>query len=192
MSVVLVCPSCAAPYTLHRPPVPDVCDRCRTPFSDAVRQVADQSLRAEAAPRPLLLTLGLAFVTLWFAVVVLIFVVALVGNGPYKVDGQPVTKSEFFSDPRFFAFAPVIVISAWIAWALWRERPWARPLMLGSWIVVGVPPIFARDADWASRVSSILFVVITMTIASWYLYGKANVVAYFQRLKESSASRTDA
>jgi hypothetical protein len=69
--------------------------------------------------------------------------------------------------------------------------PWARPLMLGLWVIIGVPSIFERDADWPSRVSSILFVVIGVGIASLYLYGKANVVAYYERLAQRDASRVD-
>jgi hypothetical protein len=191
MSVVLICPSCAEPYTLHRTPVPELCDRCHAAFPDSVRRVADRTLRADATPRPLLLTLGLGFITLWLGVGVLILVIALVGNGPYTVNGQPATKSEFFGDPFVLSLAPIIIMTAWVAWVLWRERPWARPLMLGFWFVVYAPAIFVPNADWASRLAGILSLAVSITIASWYLYGKANVVAYFQRLGERNVSRTD-
>ena len=191
MSVVLVCPSCAEPYTLHRPPVLEVCDRCHAPFPDLVRRVAEQSLRADATPRPLLLTLGLGFTALWASCATLVLLVALVGNMPLNANGRRVSKSEFFSDPMVLSFAPIIVLTALVAWALWRERPWTRPVMLALWVVVGVPSIFERDADWTSRMSSILFVVIGVGVASLYLYGRSNVVAYYERLAQRDALRAD-
>ena len=192
MSVVLICASCAEPYTLHRPPVPEACDRCHAAFPDSVRQVANRTLRAEATPRPLLLTLGFGFITFSFAAGMLVFVVALVGNGPYTVNGQRVTKSEFFSDPLALSFAPIIIMAAWVAWALWRERPWARQLMLAYWFVLFAPSIFAPTADLSSRIAGIFSLAVSITTASWYLYGKPNVVAYFQRLEERNVSRADA
>jgi hypothetical protein len=188
MSVVLICPSCAEPSTLHRLPAPERCDRCHESFPDSVRQVAERTLRAEATPRPLLLTLGLGFITIWLCAGVLVFLVAVLGNGPYRVNGEQVTKAQFFSDPLAFSVAPIFIVAAWVAWGLWRERSWARPLMLGYWFVVSAPSIFPPNVDSATRIGGILFLVGGLTVAGWYLYGRPNVVAYFQRLEERSRS----
>jgi hypothetical protein len=82
----------------------------------------------------------------------------------------------------FLAGAVLILIAV----GLRSRQPWARPLMIGFWAVLALGNIAAfviqvqrRDPRWRSDLTP----VCALLVATWYLFGKQNVTAYFGELK---------
>ena len=66
------------------------------------------------------------------------------------------------------------------------RQPWTRPLMIGFWAALAVGNIAAfviqvqrHDPRWTSDLTP----VVALFVATWYLFGKRNVTAYFGDLK---------
>jgi hypothetical protein len=80
----------------------------------------------------------------------------------------------------------VAVLAFAIAFGLWREKSWARPLMVAFWIAHGVQDflVFRADSSVRPLAGPLIFLssVPFFFIAIWYLYGKENVVAYYASL----------
>lgn len=182
MSVVLLCPSCQRATPLFRAPVPTECSYCNAPFPPSARDVASAALSTEATPRPLLVTLGAGFCCLWAGTALLILLIAVLGSGPYRVNGVEVSKAQFLTSPELLWVPIAAIYCGLVAYFVFAERPSARPAMLVPWIAGVVAYAFIGE-DAASRLIGILWSVIAGAIAWWYLYGKPNVVAYFERLE---------
>jgi hypothetical protein len=141
---------------------------------------------------PLLLLCGLGFSAFFSALgafVLTVFAIWLPFSSSYSIEGHAVTRAQFFaaSWPILVAFPPLLLLFAAIAYALWRELPWSRPLIVAFW---GANLLFGagvatwgpvRDpAEWAP----VLMYLIIIAIVWWYLYRKPAVVAYYRVLEE--------
>jgi hypothetical protein len=73
---------------------------------------------------------------------------------------------------------------------LLRERAWARPMMLAYWpliwLVVSAMSIGSGEG-LGDAISGLLTLGLCAGVAGMYLYGKANVVAYFDARKAHEA-----
>lgn len=188
MSVIVQCPNCHDTVQFYRLPV-ERCARCQAEYPEAVRHPAESALGRDLSPKPSLLVLG-QFVTSFMAgIVLLLLVLAPFNLASYSIDGQVVTGLEFLRDGGL-SFALIGGWFAAIAIGLWRERAWARPVMLAYWPISAalVVALSWHDAHLLSTVVSTgLFTLIAFPTAAWYLYDKENVVAYFKsRAREVS------
>ena len=191
MSVLLVCPSCQNPHTLLRLPVSPECAKCGTPYPEAAYELAVQTLRAEAVPRPTLLTLGMVFSAFWSGLALLITVTTLFSSGgSYTINEQPVSREEFLSNPFVRLFPLVILYMGTVAFGLYRELAWVRPLMLAVWIAYALGIGFLDWPGTSERVLGVGMALVLVAIAGWYLYAKQNVVAYFERIENGAGART--
>jgi hypothetical protein len=77
------------------------------------------------------------------------------------------------------------LLLAAVAWGLWREQWWTRPVMVGFWALM-VTVAAVQYARGLALAWSGCFPVIGLALSAAYLYGKGNVTAYF-RILESRA-----
>jgi len=190
VSLIVQCPGCHEATPFHRLPI-ERCPSCQSVYPTEVRLPAERGLRHSVAPKPALLVLG-TFVSGFVGGVCLLFVVLAAFNmGAYRIDTQPVSPCEFLrvGGPSF------TLLGLWfgaIAFGLWRERPWARPLMLAYWPLSTalVVALDWRQADAvADGLAAAFFSLIAFAVAAWYLYGKSNVVAFFDARAEPKTLR---
>jgi hypothetical protein len=117
---------------------------------------------------------------------------ALFDVGEFSLDGQAVSGPEFLrvAGPTFVILGLLFIA---IAWALWRNKSWARPLMMFYWLAISVL-LLALSWGTPEGVAQALGTVASLAplaiVAWWYLYRKQNVVSYFA-LQERMASITD-
>jgi uncharacterized membrane protein (UPF0136 family) len=141
---------------------------------------------------PLLLLCGLgfsAFFSVLGTLVLTLFAISLPLSRTFAVDGHVATRAQFYaaSVPVLVAFPIILVLFAAIAYALWRELPWSRALILAFWganLLLGAGlatwgPVHDRG-EWAP----VPVYLIVIGIVWWYLYRKSTVVAYYRVLEE--------
>lgn len=182
MSVVLVCPICSEANTLLRLPVAERCPHCAALLPAEARELAVQSLLHDVTPRPLLITLGAGFSGLWAAIASTLMIFSLFGATSFTWNEEPVTREVFLRNAAPW-FLPAIVYFGTTAWAVWRERAWARELMIFVWIVALGVAAFTPGVESSTRVANAIWNALCLGVAAWYLYGKANVVAYYALLE---------
>ena len=123
-----------------------------------------------------------AFFALFGAIITLITWV-IPGNEGYLVDNQLATKSDFMVKmiPSMFRF----LVAAPIAYGLWKERAWVRPMLLAFF---GIPELGKyllpgwRDTPPNVILSRLAISGIVLGLLAWYLYRKQNVVHYYKAL----------
>lgn len=178
MSVQVLCPKCSTVAEWHRPPV-TVCGACQSQYPDALRENAERALRRSAAPMPALVAVGGVGSALVGGLFVAFLILAPFNVGSYTINGQPVSGPEFLRQAGV-SFALVGLVLLGIAIGIWREQSWARPLMLSYWIAVPLAAIAGIGWDWTDLVGVVVTSALSAAIAAWYLYGRANVRAYFE------------
>jgi FtsH-binding integral membrane protein len=190
MPASLVCPSCGSATTYHRPPV-TTCPNCQAALPDALRQAAEASLLRQKAPRPTLLTIGLytapaAGIVLVLAVLLAAFNASFVR---YTINGETVSGHEFLRTAGA-AFGAMGIASLAIAFGVWKERAWTRYLIMAFWAVVLATNIgFGwAQSGFAGVVSAVAGSALVVVLVGWYLFGKENVVEYYQALEREQAA----
>jgi len=95
--------------------------------------------------------------------------------GTYSIEGETVSGPEFLRTAGWLmAIATVLCLS--IAYALWRDRSWSRPLMILYWVVTGLAVlVWSREFNCA-----VVEMFIFAALAAWYLYGNHNAAAYYR------------
>ncbi len=88
----------------------------------------------------------------------------------------------------FLSFIFMSVIGA-VAWGLWREQWWTRPMMVAFWILI-LTMTSVQYARGLTPAWSGCFPLVGLSLSAAYLYGKGNVRAYF-RVLESRSSPQD-
>jgi len=197
MGVVISCPACNQARE-YKTVVPYSCVVCGAELPNTVREEATRALRRK---RPVLITILAVFSSLFAAVGLLIGLAALLGSGPYTVNGHPASKGQFLS-----AAGPLLataIPAAIVGYALWRERSWGRPFFIAFYAIMAMLCVwFPGDASleapggaataqqgagvWAAIVPMVLIVGFFV----WYFYRKWNVVAYYGELRAEGAQRT--
>jgi uncharacterized membrane protein HdeD (DUF308 family) len=182
MSTIVQCPTCLETTPFHRPPIAS-CPRCQASFPESVRGAAERALRHDLAPKPALLVLGQVVMTFMAGIFLLFLPMASFNVGSYSIGDQQMDGHDFVRHGGALAFGLVGLAFGVIAYGLWRDRPWTRPLMLAYWPVVAAVLVAVawNDPDFAENVAvACVSGVIETAVAGWYLYRKANVVAYFE------------
>jgi hypothetical protein len=202
MGVVISCPECHSAREYPQAEF-NACAVCGAEFPPSVREEAGRAVRRR---RPLLLTLFAAFFGFFAAVGAVVLLVALLGSGPYTVNGVPTSKPVFMK--AVGPFLPIVVAAAILAYGLWKERLWGRPMFLAFYAVVGIasavmPLVVTAStsaglggsvdanagaaATSAELISAFAFTAVVIGFFGWYLYGKTNVVQYYRALAEMRA-----
>lgn len=180
MSVKVVCPHCGEGSTFHRAPVA-ACTRCQEPYPETVRAPAERSLAIAAAAKPLLLLIGQVISGVMGVTFLALLLFAPFDIGEFTYNDQAVSGPEFLrlAGPLFVI---VGVLFAAIGWGLWRNKPWARPLIMLHWlalIALVVAVSWSMPEGRTQALNTLPTLVPLAVFAWWYLYRKKNVVAYF-------------
>lgn len=184
MSVIVLCPSCGVATPFHRPPVA-TCPHCHAVLPEAVVAPAERALAVDQAPKPVLLQVGMIGSLVFGVIVVFILVLAPFNLGSYSINGEAVSGPEFFREAGLL-FGTLGILMLVIGLGLWLERAWTRMLMMGYWgvlAVAGVAQLVTGSSTVGDAIGFIVESLIALALAGWYLYGKDNVVAYYQRLE---------
>ena len=134
---------------------------------------------------PLLMRLGAAFAVLYCAGAVLLVGFAFGGMTPYIIDGREVSREDWLQ-LAVPLFAVTIVLMAAIAYALLRERPWSRHVVMMHWATVGgygLLLLFLGAVERALAARVVAEAAVAGVFFAWYFYRKRNVVAYFNSLR---------
>ena len=187
MSVQALCPTCGSVAELHRVPVGE-CAHCHTRYPEPLRQSAERALARARAPKPVLIALG-QWCSLCAGLLFLFFLLlAPFGVGTYTIGEELVSGPEFLRRAGWL-FGAIGCLLLAIGVALWKEWPWARPLMVAYWGAVGLVSFAGPGAAASDVLGGLLFAVLGGTAAAWYLYRKPNVRAYFEGRNEQAPSR---
>jgi hypothetical protein len=141
---------------------------------------------------PFLLLCGMALSTFFAGVGALAYSGILLGSlvtEKFTYNDHPVSRDEFFRQTLPFLIAYPLVLATFgvIAYALWKERRWAREAIMVFWglsaatqlVVISVTP---ERVSGTTIVTSLLWLAGCWGLAAWYLYGKGNVQAYYEAL----------
>lgn len=182
MSIALICPGCQVATTFHRSPI-SACPNCQSAFPPALREPAEAALARQEAPQPVLITIGRfaapGLGTLWL----FLLGMALMGSGRFSINGEAVSAGEFLRRVGLgWGLAGATCLAAGIG--IWRERAWARPMMIAFWLIVSALLLgLAISLNGISVVVDLAYGITAVGGAAWYLYGKENVVAYYRALE---------
>ena len=192
MAVVLVCSSCQRATTIRDEHLPATCPNCGAEYPPSAVEAVRATLAAEIPQRPAGVTLGAAFSTFWGGVALFIALVSVVGSGPYRVNGEIVSKSDFLASPMFLWVPFGAAYALAIAYTVFTERYPARRLMVGAWLLLMVSYFALPSTSEAQRFFNVGATGICFAIALWYLYRKPNVRRYFEHIEgqHSSAPRS--
>lgn len=182
MPVIVLCPSCHEVATHHLEPVTE-CSRCHRAYPAEVRASAEDALRRAEVPKPPLLLLGQFGASVAGVAFLGLLLLAPFDVGTFNIAGEQMRGPEFLVRAGWV----FLLIGGWLAaigLGLWRERAWARPLMMAYWPMSAV---LAYAPAWSGGRATdltglLVFTAIAAALAWWYLYRKANVVAYFHAL----------
>lgn len=186
MSVGLVCPQCAAATNYHQPPV-DRCPSCGAPFPEQLRRSAEASLARQHATRPGLLTVGMYLSAAGGALILVALLAASCDAGNFSLNDEPVTGPEFLRTVGLQGGTLGLLLLL-IAYGLWQERSWARPLMMVFWFACTVFLLFSqlRAGTTASAIGTTLFWgAVYAGPSAAYLYFKESVTAYYRALEQA-------
>jgi hypothetical protein len=118
------------------------------------------------------------------AVSLALIVPAALDWGTYSINGETVSGRHFLGRlGALWGIAGLLCLV--IAYGLFRERSWTRPLMLAFWVVVGLGRFTSRmeiGGPGASAVVAIAWTAFCVFTAGAYLYGNAGVVRYYRAL----------
>jgi hypothetical protein len=117
--------------------------------------------------------------------------VGILDVGTFTRVGRVISGREFVSQAAL-PLSALILVSFTIAFAFWRETLWSRHLLIAClaveqlWSGFGGTKLlefgpFTLDIGIPSG-------IVFLAFACWYLYGKANVRAYYQDLKTNYGS----
>ena len=181
MAVFLVCAKCDETAVLEQLPI-EACPRCGTPFPTQARLAAEGALIRSAATKPGLLVVGQMLSAMGGGILLAVFLLAAVGRGQLTLFGESVTGMEFVmrAGPTL---GTVGIALACIAVGLSRDARWARPLMVGVWVVPileGVVRLFAGRFGADVMMIPFFGAIAALPMSFVYLYRRENVKRYFE------------
>jgi hypothetical protein len=107
----------------------------------------------------------------------------------YTINGETVSGHEFLRTAGA-AFGAMGIALLAIAFGIWKERGWTRYLIMAFWAVVLATNIgFGwAQSGLAGVVSAVAGSALVVVLVGWYLFGKENVVEYYQALEREQAA----
>lgn len=181
MNSVLVCPNCRTPTEYQGSGQP-ACSACGTKLSARADAAGNQAAERQ---RPLLLLMLMVFLAslATIGLIITFMTVTVPGNEDYIVDNRLATQSDFLI--KMFPFILLYLAAAPIAYGLWKERPWTRPLLVAFFAI----PEFGKyltprwsEAPAHAFIPRFILSAILIGLLGWYLYKKRNVVRYYNAL----------
>lgn len=188
MPAVLICPHCGT-TTEHPGAGPPVCSACGARLSEHADAA---SWRETDRQRPLLLLIFMVFLAslATIGIIITFMTVTVPGNDEYIVDNQLATQSDFLM--KMLPFILLYVAAVPIAYGLWKERAWTRPLLIAFFSI----PEFGKylTPRWSAApahafIPRFIFSMVLIGLLSWYLYRKRNVVRYYNTLSGVKSDR---
>jgi hypothetical protein len=147
---------------------------------------------------PFLLQCGMALstlITMLGTAILGLFGLALVLDRRFTIDGRPVSREAFLHQTWWMypALALICIVTGAIAYGLRRERAWSRLAILSFWVVNALCGTFGSWISGDSLQSADVpqfaaFYLVLAGIASWYLYAKRDVRAYYAAIARVDAS----
>jgi hypothetical protein len=189
MSAVRICPNCKTTVEFQNPGRP-TCAACGAilpapkPGHTAAAQAADRQ-------RPSLLLVLMVFMGSFatIGIIITFLTITVPGNEDYIVDNRLATQSDFLV--KMLPFILLYLAAAPIAYGLWKERPWTRPLLVAFFAI----PEFGKylTPRWSGApahafIPRFILSAVLIGLLIWYLYKKRNVVRYYEDL---SGERSD-
>ena len=117
---------------------------------------------------------------------------SLVGDGPFRMNGEVVSKGEFlrFAVPFYLLYVGGCLLAAAIAWSIHTAHPRSRPLLLayGACFFGIVPLSIMFGVPAADVVSSSFFMLLLLVLGWMYLYRKDAVVRYYEAIRDDRDS----
>lgn len=184
MSTVLVCPNCRATTEYQGSGLP-ACSACGTRLSERADAAAGHTADRQ---RPSLLMIFMVFLGAFATIgtIITFLTVTVPGNEDYIVDNRLASQSDFLL--KMLPFILLYLAAAPIAYGLWRERAWTRPLLLAFF---GIPELGKylmprwQEAPAHALIPRFILSAVLVGLLSWYLYRKRNVVRYYNALSGS-------
>ena len=137
----------------------------------------------------MLLTIGMYVAPAFGGMFLLVVVLAFFNAGSYRIGGDAVTGLEFLRRAGIY-FTAVGGSAVAAAYAIWRERSWSRWAIVVFWIaqVAGSIGFGWADSGLAGAAGALASLLVVLILVGWYLFGKENVVHYYQSLEKLEAA----
>ena len=190
MSVLFACPACgASAAVIHN--IPERCPRCGIDLPTTLRSSLEAARLKDLSPLPALLWVG-RFGTAGFGGMATLFLfLAPFDIGSYSIGAEQVSGPEFLREAgAVFGVLGLLMLAT--AYALWTERSWGRWAMMLYWPVVAISMFFTPAETTGNAAAGAFFSLVAGLIAWWYLFGKENVVAYYERLERQEDASANA
>ena len=180
MATSVLCPSCGHATTFGRLPILE-CPGCRAAYPDTLRVEAERALAVALRRRPGLLTFGMYWSALGGMLCLVFMLLAPFDIGTYSINGEAVSGPEFLRRIGVLWAANGVTMLL-IGYAIWKELPWSRPVMMFWWLILTVILVVSSLQDGTSPLGSLFMGGLCAAVAAWYLYGRDNVVGYYNSL----------
>lgn len=138
---------------------------------------------------PLFLRVIMVFAAVFSFVATVIVILGVVGVLDYTIGNYATTRDEWLrlALPLWIF---LILAMGGVAVTLWTRQAWARHLVMAIWLVIAVYALglyFTQNLKLEVMLSTLVRVLVLGVFCLWYLYRKANVVAYFAHLQTSNS-----
>ena len=132
---------------------------------------------------PFLLSVALGCATLACVFTLWAALLGLVGRGDFKFNGQPADPARVMR--YVWVLLPPGLLAGPVAYGIRRERSWSRYAILLWWVAYGALFIgFNLVVNTAqAAIEPTVNTLLGLGFSWWYLYRKANVVAYYDALE---------
>ena len=184
MSVHFVCPACGA-STRVSAPVPEECYHCRVRLPATLWASLSAEAEREAIPMPGPLQLGRLGSSIAGGMFLILLLLAPWDAGSYTINNESVSGPEFLRRAGV-AWGAIALDLVATAYALWTEQWWSRWTMMAYW-VLSAAAMWSLSATPLEGLGSAFSVLLFFGApAGFYLFGKENVVRYYQMLERQA------
>jgi hypothetical protein len=181
MPTIVSCPTCSTATTFREGPT-NCCPKCGERYPAAIYSAATFAYAGLAKPIPL--AVGSYVAAFLAAMSLLVLMLASFGIGTYTIDDETVNGPAFLQTVGWLLVVHAALLSP-MAYALFRDRPWSRPLIVLYWLASGLTTV----AGGQHVGCGVLEIVVLAGLAAWYLYGNQKVAAYYAMVKRGEHTR---
>ena len=115
-----------------------------------------------------------------------------VGDSPFQINEDPVSKADFLSVavPFLVLYVSACVTAGAASWALWKRRARSRTLLaalLAEFVIGDAAMLFLAhrlfDVSASELATSVFFFTVLVALGLWYLFRKESVVGYYESVR---------